>query len=84
MRRGEEREAAKERMTASRAGRNEEERLEVRVEGRRRKSAKKADMYVYPVDGLRSGQILEGSFKVKVTSSARTAGPSTTDSASAA
>ena len=46
--------------------RTEEEHTEVRVNDRRRKSAKKTDMDVDPRDGLRNREILEGSFIVKV------------------
>ena len=40
--------------------------MEMRVEDRRRKSTKKADIDADPMDGLRSREILEGSFRVNV------------------
>ena len=60
------REALRERMRANRTERTEEEHMGVRVEDRRRKSAKKADIDADPMDGLRSREILEGSFRVNV------------------
>ena len=55
-----------ERNAASRGERNEEERTEVRVERRRRKSTKKADIDVGPRDGLSNREILDGGWGVKL------------------